>query len=170
MSDEGGFYAISKRSSEEYIEEFSRVFGLNYTILRFGTIYGEGADHNNGLKKLIESAIKFRKIIYNGSSKAKRKFIYVKDLAILSNQILKDKYKNKIIVLTGKKTIKITKVINFIANYFGIKKNKIIYKNIKNSNHYIIKPSLKKIKKGVNLFLKKEENFKIKLINLINNQ
>lgn len=166
-SDAGSFYAISKRSSEEYIEEFSKVFKLNYTILRFGTIYGEGADDNNGLKKLINSAKK-KKIIYNGSKYATRRFIYVKDVAKLCKEVLKKKYINKCVVLTGKKNIKIRNIVNFLAKKFKIKKNFIIYKNIKNSVHYVTNPKVKKFKKGLNLYLKKEENFKNKLLELIN--
>ena len=35
-SSQGGFYRCSKQASELYIEEYKRVYGLNYTILRFG--------------------------------------------------------------------------------------------------------------------------------------
>ena len=38
-SNEGGFYRCSKQASELYIEEYQKVFNLNYTILRFGSFY-----------------------------------------------------------------------------------------------------------------------------------
>ena len=62
-SVEGGFYSISKRSAEDYIVEFNEIFKLNYTILRFGSRYGERSDSNNGIKKLIDCAKKKRKLI-----------------------------------------------------------------------------------------------------------
>ena len=34
-SREGGFYRCSKQASESYIEEYQRVYGLEYTILRY---------------------------------------------------------------------------------------------------------------------------------------
>ena len=39
-SKEGGFYRCSKQASEFYVEEYRRIFGLNYTILRYGSLYG----------------------------------------------------------------------------------------------------------------------------------
>jgi UDP-glucose 4-epimerase len=38
-SREGGFYRCSKQASEHYVEEYQRVFGLDYTILRYGSLY-----------------------------------------------------------------------------------------------------------------------------------
>ena len=37
-SREGGFYRCSKQASESYIEEYQRVYGLEYTILRYGSL------------------------------------------------------------------------------------------------------------------------------------
>ena len=56
-SEEGGFYARSKKSAEDYIEEFKNTYGLNYTILRFGSLYGERSDKSNGIRNIIENAI-----------------------------------------------------------------------------------------------------------------
>ena len=46
-----GYYAISKRSAEDYIEEFCKLNKLNFTILRFGSIYGKDVDKNNGIQE-----------------------------------------------------------------------------------------------------------------------
>ena len=43
-SNEGNFYAISKRCAEDYLLQFNKNYKLNYTILRFGSLYGESAD------------------------------------------------------------------------------------------------------------------------------
>ena len=51
-SEEGGFYARSKKAAEDYIEEFKKIYGLNYTILRFGSLYGERSNNNNGVKNI----------------------------------------------------------------------------------------------------------------------
>ena len=37
-SREGGFYRCSKQAAELYVEEYQRTYGLDYTILRFGSI------------------------------------------------------------------------------------------------------------------------------------
>ena len=35
-------YARSKRAAEDYILEFNKIYNINFTILRFGSLYGEG--------------------------------------------------------------------------------------------------------------------------------
>ena len=46
-SREGGFYRCSKQASEAYIEEYQKIYGLDYTILRYGSLYGPRADETN---------------------------------------------------------------------------------------------------------------------------
>ena len=48
-SEQGGFYGASKKAAEDYIERFQQKYGLKYTILRFGSLYGPGADKTNGI-------------------------------------------------------------------------------------------------------------------------
>ena len=46
-SSEGGFYRSSKKAGEDYIKEYKKIYNLNYTILRFGSLYGERANETN---------------------------------------------------------------------------------------------------------------------------
>jgi len=48
-SRDGGFYRCSKQASEHYVEEYQKVYGLDYTILRYGSLYGPRADDSNGI-------------------------------------------------------------------------------------------------------------------------
>ena len=47
-SESGSFYGISKLSSEKIVEEYQNRYGLDFTIIRYGSLYGERADHRNG--------------------------------------------------------------------------------------------------------------------------
>ena len=58
LSNDGGFYSCSKRAAEDYIREYEKKFHLNYTILRYGSLYGVRADKTNGIFKIIDYAIK----------------------------------------------------------------------------------------------------------------
>ena len=80
---------------------------INFTILRFGSLYGEGADSNNGINKLILSGKNYKKLVYRGSMNATRRYINIHDAAKLCVQILSNKYKNSTVNITGKKIIKI---------------------------------------------------------------
>ena len=50
-------YAISKRCAEDYLIQYNKNYKLNYTILRFGSLYGERADRNNGIERIINNLI-----------------------------------------------------------------------------------------------------------------
>ena len=68
-TEEGGFYGSSKKAAEDYIERFHATFGLNYTILRFGSLYGSRSDEFNGLNVIINSGLKNKKLIILKRSK-----------------------------------------------------------------------------------------------------
>jgi len=57
FSPKGSFYGISKLTSEKLVEEYAERFGLPYTIIRYGSVYGERADHHNGMYRLLRQAI-----------------------------------------------------------------------------------------------------------------
>ena len=53
-SREGSFYRCSKQACENYVEEYFNQFGLEYTILRYGSLYGPRTDMANGVYRLLE--------------------------------------------------------------------------------------------------------------------
>ena len=101
-SREGGFYRCSKQSSEHYVEEYEKTYGLDYTILRYGSLYGPRADNTNGLFRIVDSALKTGKIKYKGDIESMREYIHVEDAAYASVSILDRAFKNQSIILTVK--------------------------------------------------------------------
>ena len=166
-SSQGGFYSCSKRAAEDYLVEFKKSYKLNYTILRFGSVYGPRSDKNNGIRIILDKAISQKKIIYLGNKKAVRKYINVFDAAKACVEILKSRYENKCVVLTGQKSIKISELLKFLAKILNIN-SKIIFKDEKgNTGHYIKKPNLYEAKKGRGLLLRSRINFHDGLLSLI---
>jgi UDP-glucose 4-epimerase len=100
-SSEGSFYRASKQACEAYIEEYQRRYGLDYTILRFGSLYGPRADESNGLYRLLRQAAREGKIRYFGEPEDSREYIHVADAARLSVDILAPEYANQHLVITG---------------------------------------------------------------------
>ena len=139
-SNQGGFYSCSKRAADDYVQEFNKSYKLNFTILRFGSVYGSRSDKTNGLRKIIDKAIWEKKIIYSGKKQAVRKYINVLDAANASVEILKNNYKNKCIILTGQRSMKVTEFLKYLAKSLKIK-SKISFRDEKNSKHYIKIPS-----------------------------
>ncbi len=65
-SESGSFYGISKLSSEKIIEEYQNLYGLDYTIIRYGSLYGERAGPHNGVYRLLRQALEKGEIVHRG--------------------------------------------------------------------------------------------------------
>src|SRR3989344_5846194 len=52
-SKKGSFYRSSKQASESLIEDYHDTYGLDYTILRFGSLYGPRAGKDNAIYRML---------------------------------------------------------------------------------------------------------------------
>jgi len=118
-SREGGFYRCSKQASEHYVEEYQRVYDLDYTILRYGSLYGPRADDSNGLLRIVRNALETGVISYEGSPDALREYIHVEDAAQASVVALGDDFKNQSVVLTGQEPMRVVDLLKMLAEIFG---------------------------------------------------
>ena len=166
-TEEGGFYGSSKKAAEDYIERFHATFGLNYTILRFGSLYGSRSDESNGLNVIINSGLKKKKLIYAGSSKAVRRYIHVEDAVNACIKVIQNKYENKYLTITGKYSVKVKNLMKIAQKYLNISSDKIKFLNDKSEGHYDIRPTPFIPRLGKYLKIKNEKNFKESLIDLI---
>lgn len=138
-SEKGGFYRCSKQAAEIYIEEYNRKYGLDYTILRYGSLYGPRSDPNNGIRVMLLDAIKEGVVRYPGTGEETREYIHVKDAAVLSVQILAEEYRNRNIVLTGHDAYRIKDIIKVIEEILE-KDIKSEYENKISELHYNLTP------------------------------
>ena len=114
-SEKGGFYRCSKQSAEIYIEEYNRKYGMDYTILRFGSLYGPRSDKENGMRTMLKEAMRDGTIHYSGTGEEAREYIHIKDAANLSVRILEEAYRNKNIVITGHDSYHIKDIVRIIG-------------------------------------------------------
>jgi UDP-glucose 4-epimerase len=119
-SREGGFYRCSKQSAEHYVEEYQRVFGLDYTILRYGSLYGPRSDESNGLYRIVQSALKNNKVCYKGSPESMREYIHVEDAAQASVVALGEEFRNQSVVLTGQEPMRVIDLLKMLTEILGI--------------------------------------------------
>ena len=136
-SREGSFYRCSKHASELYVEEYKNYF--NFIILRFGSLYGPRSGADNGLFRIVKSALIDGTISYQGNKDAIREYIHIDDATKGSIEILKEKYANKVIVLTGQESMRVYEVLNTLSEILGYK-NKVIFRDEIYPGHYIRTP------------------------------
>ncbi len=76
-------YGLSKRVTEEYVALFHRLYRLNYTILRYGNVYGPRQDPHGeaGVVAIFAQAmLEGRQPRIFGDGEQERDFIYVADV------------------------------------------------------------------------------------------
>ena len=139
-SSEGGFYRCSKQASEAYIEEYKKVYGLNYTILRYGSLYGPRADNTNGIYRIVKSALNNKVISYKGDVNSMREYIHVDDAARASIDIMSDNFINERIVLTGQEPMRVTDMLEILAEILGLDVNSVEFVENEYIGHYIRTP------------------------------
>mgnify|MGYP001380570160 FL=1 len=167
ISSQGEFYSSTKRSSENIIENYSNKYGIKYSILRYGSIYGTRTNKLNAIHNFILQGIRDNKIIRPGMGNEIRNYINVKDAAKITYEILKKKYENKYINIIGKEKTKVKKVINKIAKKLKIK-NIYFKKKVKSKYHYFKNPYSYVIPKGITIKPKKSITLNTGLDELIN--
>lgn len=138
-SDQGSFYRVSKQTIESILESFNKEYGQEYTILRFGSLYGPRSQDWNGIKKYVSQAIKEKKIEYSGTGGEKREFIHVVDAARLSVEALAPQYANQCLNLTGTQVLTISEVLEMINEVLGGSVD-IRITSTKESIHYGLTP------------------------------
>ena len=139
-SSEGQFYKCSKIAAENYTKEYQKLYGLQCTILRYGSLYGPRADKNNGVRKIIEAAINEQNIRYRGDRDAVRQYIHVRDAAFSTAECLKNKYENQTFVISGHETIRVEDFLKLVAEILGKPLDTIEFENTLIDGHYIKTP------------------------------
>jgi UDP-glucose 4-epimerase len=117
--DSGSFYRASKQACELYVEEYQREYGLDYTILRFGTLFGRRASDSNSVHRYLRQALEQRHVVAYGTGGELREYIHATDAARLSVDILADEFANESVVLSGHHPLRFQELLTLIAEIVG---------------------------------------------------
>jgi len=120
-SDAGSFYRSSKQACELIIENYHEVFGLPYTILRYGSLYGPRAGETNWVYKTLKQAVTEGKITRYGDGEEIREYIQVEDAARCSVMILAKEFENQSVIITGYQPIRVKDIMIMIREMLGNK-------------------------------------------------
>lgn len=138
-SSAGSFYRSSKQACELIIENYHEVFGLPYTILRYGSLYGPRAGETNWIYVALKQAVTEGKISRGGDGEEVREYIHVEDAARCSVMVLSEEYENQSVIVAGQQSMKLKDIMVMIKE---ILHNKIELEFVPtdSSLHYTITP------------------------------
>ena len=118
-SDAGAFYRSTKQACELFIDNYRQAYGLPYTILRFGSLYGDRADQRNWIHRILQEAVTEGRIIRYGNGEEIREYIHVRDAARYSIAVLSSKYENQHVIISGQQAIKVKDLLTMVKEMMG---------------------------------------------------
>jgi UDP-glucose 4-epimerase len=136
----GSFYRASKQSAETIVEAYAESFDLDYTLLRYGSLYGPRAQAWNGLRRYVRQVVQEGRLDYKGSGQERREYIHVRDAARLSVDVLDEQYRNQAITVTGSQVMNSTDLAEMIFEIAGKKTNVIFSQADRGEEHYRMTP------------------------------
>jgi len=115
-------YTATKLTGEYYCQCYSELYGLEYTIFRYGIPYGPGHDRAV-LFAFTKKVLNGEDIKIEGDGGQGRYFVYVKDLAMAHSMLLDnlEVTKNQIYNLEGNELITVKDVAMIVQDETGIK-------------------------------------------------
>ncbi|MBF0546914.1 MAG: NAD(P)-dependent oxidoreductase [Candidatus Riflebacteria bacterium] len=140
FSQKGSFYRVSKQAVELLLEAYSEKSALEYTILRYGSLYGPRAQEWNSLKNFVNQAVKEGRISYPGFGDERREYIHVLDAAQMSVKALSPEYANQRLILTGAQILNSKELTSMINEILGGGVKVEFYPENRDPAHYELTP------------------------------
>lgn len=138
-SKAGSFYRSTKQACESIIENYNEVYGLPYTILRYGSLYGPRADEGNFIYKILKQAVTEGKIVREGDGGEIREYIHAYDAAKGSVEILSNDFVNQYVIVTGNQSMKVRDLLYMIREMLD-NKIELEFADPEDNYHYEITP------------------------------
>ncbi len=138
-SEHGGFYRSTKQACEMLIENYNKIYDLDFSILRFGSLYGRRANEFNWIHEIIKEALTKGKMRRKGNGEELRDYIHVKDAAKACVDLLNNEYRNQYLIISGAQTIKVKELLKMICEMMN-NKVEIEYLDEQMAGHYEVTP------------------------------
>jgi UDP-glucose 4-epimerase len=111
-------YTSSKIAAELLVQSYAKLYGLDFTILRYGIPYGPRARGGTILAVYVKKAINGEPLTIFGDGSSYRRFLYVEDLAEANVAALQSKARNQIYNLEGSTPVTVKEVADVVVKHF----------------------------------------------------
>ncbi|MEE9584215.1 MAG: NAD(P)-dependent oxidoreductase [Candidatus Brocadiales bacterium] len=107
-------YTVTKLAGEMSAISYNRLYGQEYTVLRFGIPYGPGARMGTVITEFVRRAMTNEPLVIHGDGSQSRYFIHVKDLAQGCVAALQPKAANQVYNLEGRQEVTIREIAEIV--------------------------------------------------------
>lgn len=126
-------YTASKLAAELYCHSYQRLYGQNFTILRYGIPYGPGARTGIVTAVFVKKALAGEPLTIFGDGNQYRNYIYVEDLAEGNVAALKEIAQNQTYNLEGRRPITVNEIVETVRQLIG--EVKVEYKEARQGDY-----------------------------------
>jgi UDP-glucose 4-epimerase len=112
-------YTSTKLAGELYCKAYQELYGIDYTILRFGIPYGPRAREAAVIPAFVNKALAGEPLTLAGDGMQSRKFVYVEDLADGVARGLDDVAVNRVYNLASDETVTIKQIAETVRDLMG---------------------------------------------------
>ncbi len=112
-------YTSTKLAGELYCKAYQELYGIDYTILRFGIPYGPRAREAAVIPAFVGKALAGQALTIAGDGSQSRRFVYVEDLADGVALALSDIGRNRVYNLASDENVTIKQIAESVSALLG---------------------------------------------------
>jgi UDP-glucose 4-epimerase len=112
-------YTSTKLAGELYCKAYQELYGIDYTILRFGIPYGPRAREAAVIPAFVNKAFKGEALTLAGDGSQSRRFVYVEDLAGGVAAGLDEVARNRVYNLASDENVSIKQIAETVKDLIG---------------------------------------------------
>ena len=127
-------YTSAKIAAELFCKNYKTLYGVNYTIVRYGIPFGERARAATVTPIFINKILEGGEITIHGDGSQTRQFIYVRDLAEGNAACTKPEAENGIFNINGREKISVLDIVKTLEDILD-KKAKIKFIEDRKGNY-----------------------------------
>lgn len=112
-------YTAQKIAAEMLVHSYRAMYGLPFTILRYGIPYGPGMRDELVIARFIRQAMAGKPLTISGDGSQYRYYVYVEDLADGHVRALSDAAADQVLALEGREKVSIRRIAEAVAAELG---------------------------------------------------
>jgi UDP-glucose 4-epimerase len=112
-------YTAQKVAAEMLVHSYRAMYGLSFTILRYGIPYGPGMRDELVIARFIHQAMAGRPLTISGDGSQYRYYVYVEDLADAHVLALEPAAENQVLALEGREQVSIKRIAEAVVAQLG---------------------------------------------------